>query len=150
MTNGGADYCFECVGLASLMNDAFSCCRPVSSSQHTADERVIQKVLMDFLKSIDHKLYVSGILMDWGATEPMLVQANPIQLIIFVIVAMDVVDALSLVLGSSFVSSISPLNRVDLFRPFWVRTWAQKLCLYEVHFVKYLMCPFVLIMLGWA
>ncbi|KAJ8625022.1 hypothetical protein MRB53_033552 [Persea americana] len=28
MTNGGADYCFECVGLASLMNDAFACCRP--------------------------------------------------------------------------------------------------------------------------
>lgn len=28
MTNGGADYCFECVGLASLMNDAFSSCRP--------------------------------------------------------------------------------------------------------------------------
>ncbi|MCL7032280.1 hypothetical protein MKW94_016271 [Papaver nudicaule] len=27
MTDGGADYCFECIGLASLMNDAFSSCR---------------------------------------------------------------------------------------------------------------------------
>ncbi|XP_010272993.1 PREDICTED: alcohol dehydrogenase-like 7 [Nelumbo nucifera] len=27
MTDGGADYCFECIGLASLMNDAFNCCR---------------------------------------------------------------------------------------------------------------------------
>ncbi|KAF9612077.1 hypothetical protein IFM89_037996 [Coptis chinensis] len=28
MTNGGADYCFECIGLASLMNEAFSSSRP--------------------------------------------------------------------------------------------------------------------------
>ncbi|CAI9116250.1 OLC1v1017347C2 [Oldenlandia corymbosa var. corymbosa] len=27
MTNGGADYCFECIGLASLVADAFSSCR---------------------------------------------------------------------------------------------------------------------------
>ncbi|KAL0557393.1 hypothetical protein IC582_005931 [Cucumis melo] len=27
MTNGGADYCFECVGAASLVQEAFSCCR---------------------------------------------------------------------------------------------------------------------------
>ncbi|CAK9178352.1 unnamed protein product [Ilex paraguariensis] len=27
MTNGGADYCFECVGLTSLMEEAFACCR---------------------------------------------------------------------------------------------------------------------------
>ncbi|KAL2339941.1 hypothetical protein Fmac_007881 [Flemingia macrophylla] len=27
MTNGGADYCFECIGLASLMADAFNSCR---------------------------------------------------------------------------------------------------------------------------
>ncbi|KAI3926463.1 hypothetical protein MKW92_052590 [Papaver armeniacum] len=27
MTDGGVDYCFECIGLASLMNDAFSSCR---------------------------------------------------------------------------------------------------------------------------
>ncbi|KAI3897420.1 hypothetical protein MKX03_025438 [Papaver bracteatum] len=27
MTNGGADYCFECIGLASVMNDAFTSCR---------------------------------------------------------------------------------------------------------------------------
>ncbi|KAK9272476.1 hypothetical protein L1049_002849 [Liquidambar formosana] len=27
MTDGGADYCFECVGLASLVEEAFSCCR---------------------------------------------------------------------------------------------------------------------------
>ncbi|XP_027353531.1 alcohol dehydrogenase-like 5 isoform X2 [Abrus precatorius] len=27
MTNGGADYCFECIGLASLMADAFNCSR---------------------------------------------------------------------------------------------------------------------------
>ncbi|KAI3873892.1 hypothetical protein MKW98_001541 [Papaver atlanticum] len=29
MTNGGADYCFECIGLASVMNDAFNSCRGV-------------------------------------------------------------------------------------------------------------------------
>ncbi|KAI3976378.1 hypothetical protein MKX01_021894 [Papaver californicum] len=29
MTDGGADYCFECIGLASLMNDAFTSCRAV-------------------------------------------------------------------------------------------------------------------------
>uniref|UniRef100_A0A5B7B4A0 Putative GroES-like zinc-binding dehydrogenase family protein isoform 2 n=1 Tax=Davidia involucrata TaxID=16924 RepID=A0A5B7B4A0_DAVIN len=28
MTDGGADYCFECVGLASVMQDAFSSSRP--------------------------------------------------------------------------------------------------------------------------
>ncbi|KAI3842398.1 hypothetical protein MKW92_047557 [Papaver armeniacum] len=27
MTDGGADYCFECIGLASLMKDAFTSCR---------------------------------------------------------------------------------------------------------------------------
>ncbi|XP_071733075.1 alcohol dehydrogenase-like 7 [Rutidosis leptorrhynchoides] len=27
MTGGGADYCFECVGLASLVHDAYACCR---------------------------------------------------------------------------------------------------------------------------
>ncbi|KAI3873894.1 hypothetical protein MKW98_001543 [Papaver atlanticum] len=27
ITDGGADYCFECIGLASLMNDAFTSCR---------------------------------------------------------------------------------------------------------------------------
>ncbi|KAK9163917.1 hypothetical protein Syun_004819 [Stephania yunnanensis] len=28
MTDGGADYSFECIGLASIMNDAFLSCRP--------------------------------------------------------------------------------------------------------------------------
>ncbi|CAL1383753.1 unnamed protein product [Linum trigynum] len=27
MTKGGADYCFECVGLPSLMEEAYACCR---------------------------------------------------------------------------------------------------------------------------
>ncbi|KAI4388497.1 hypothetical protein MLD38_000818 [Melastoma candidum] len=27
MTDGGADYCFECVGLASLVHEAYACCR---------------------------------------------------------------------------------------------------------------------------
>ncbi|XP_074286158.1 alcohol dehydrogenase-like 7 [Silene latifolia] len=27
MTGGGADYCFECVGRSSLMQDAYACCR---------------------------------------------------------------------------------------------------------------------------
>ncbi|XP_038885201.1 alcohol dehydrogenase-like 7 [Benincasa hispida] len=27
MTDGGADYCFECVGAASLVQEAFTCCR---------------------------------------------------------------------------------------------------------------------------
>ncbi|XP_022880313.1 alcohol dehydrogenase-like 7 [Olea europaea var. sylvestris] len=27
MTNGGADYCFECVGMASLVEEAYACCR---------------------------------------------------------------------------------------------------------------------------
>ncbi|XP_015072996.1 alcohol dehydrogenase-like 7 isoform X1 [Solanum pennellii] len=27
MTNGGADYCFECVGLGTLVQEAFACCR---------------------------------------------------------------------------------------------------------------------------
>lgn len=31
MTNGGADYSFECIGLASLMNDAFFSTRKVFS-----------------------------------------------------------------------------------------------------------------------
>ena len=29
MTDGGADYCFECIGLAALMNDAFLSSREV-------------------------------------------------------------------------------------------------------------------------
>lgn len=32
MTDGGADYCFECIGLASLMQDAINSSRPVSLS----------------------------------------------------------------------------------------------------------------------
>jgi Zn-dependent alcohol dehydrogenase len=31
MTNGGADYCFECIGLASLMEEAFNSSREVCS-----------------------------------------------------------------------------------------------------------------------
>ncbi|KAK9755157.1 hypothetical protein RND81_01G005800 [Saponaria officinalis] len=27
MTDGGADYCFECVGISSLVEEAFACCR---------------------------------------------------------------------------------------------------------------------------
>ncbi|KAL6216321.1 hypothetical protein ACLB2K_009544 [Fragaria x ananassa] len=27
MTDGGADYCFECVGMASLVQEAYACCR---------------------------------------------------------------------------------------------------------------------------
>ncbi|XP_062165095.1 alcohol dehydrogenase-like 7 [Alnus glutinosa] len=27
MTNGGADYCFECIGSASLVHEAYACCR---------------------------------------------------------------------------------------------------------------------------
>lgn len=29
MTDGGADYCFECVGMASLVHEAYACCRKV-------------------------------------------------------------------------------------------------------------------------
>lgn len=29
-TDGGADYCFECVGQSSLIKEAFACCRKVS------------------------------------------------------------------------------------------------------------------------
>lgn len=31
MTEGGADYCFECVGRASIVHEAFDCCRKVSN-----------------------------------------------------------------------------------------------------------------------
>ncbi|KAH9619357.1 hypothetical protein KSS87_013453 [Heliosperma pusillum] len=27
MTGGGADYCFECVGMSSLVQEAYACCR---------------------------------------------------------------------------------------------------------------------------
>lgn len=33
MTGGGADYCFECVGLASLVHEAYASCRKVCLSQ---------------------------------------------------------------------------------------------------------------------
>lgn len=39
MTNGGADFCFECLGLDSVMKAAFASSRQVSSSQYIADER---------------------------------------------------------------------------------------------------------------
>lgn len=29
MTGGGADYCFECVGMASVVHDAYASCREV-------------------------------------------------------------------------------------------------------------------------
>ena len=29
MTDGGADYCFECVGMASLVHEAYASCRKV-------------------------------------------------------------------------------------------------------------------------
>lgn len=31
MTGGGADYCFECVGNASVVEEAYACCRKVST-----------------------------------------------------------------------------------------------------------------------
>lgn len=31
MTKGGADYCFECIGVASVMNDAFKSSRKVQT-----------------------------------------------------------------------------------------------------------------------
>lgn len=34
MTDGGADYCFECVGMASLVHEAYACCRMVSFILH--------------------------------------------------------------------------------------------------------------------
>lgn len=33
MTDGGADYCFECIGLASVMSDAFRSSREVCTLQ---------------------------------------------------------------------------------------------------------------------
>jgi len=30
MTGGGADYCFECVGMATLVQEAYASCRKVS------------------------------------------------------------------------------------------------------------------------
>lgn len=35
MTGVGADYCFECVGNASLVQEAYACCRKVSLSFQT-------------------------------------------------------------------------------------------------------------------
>lgn len=31
MTGGGADYCFECVGMTSLVHEAYASCRKVCS-----------------------------------------------------------------------------------------------------------------------
>lgn len=48
MTDGGADYCFECIGLAALMNDAFRSSREV----HTF-------VVPDYFTRIDHRFWMS-------------------------------------------------------------------------------------------
>ncbi|XP_060179953.1 alcohol dehydrogenase-like 7 [Lycium barbarum] len=40
MTNGGADYCFECVGLATLVLEAFACCK-CSNDLFCLDQRVV-------------------------------------------------------------------------------------------------------------
>ncbi|KAJ0085701.1 hypothetical protein Patl1_09440 [Pistacia atlantica] len=45
MTNGSADYCFECVGSASLMQEAYACCRQVSKPK--SDIPILLKRYMD-------------------------------------------------------------------------------------------------------
>ena len=34
LTNGGADYCFECIGMASVMQEAFRSSRQVTPLSH--------------------------------------------------------------------------------------------------------------------
>ena len=58
MTDGGADYCFECIGLASVMNDAFNSSREVMQNTHT------HIVLFLVLKFINLQLWDQG----WGKT----------------------------------------------------------------------------------
>ena len=45
MTDGGADYCFECVGMASLVHEAYACCRKVSLSLSLLTELLLDVFL---------------------------------------------------------------------------------------------------------
>lgn len=75
LTNGGADYCFECVGLASSMEDAFRSSREVPSvsslwSHAHATTYIHTQYIYIFTATWHHSfglnIYVDGI-FPWGA-----------------------------------------------------------------------------------
>lgn len=41
MTDGGADYCFECVGMASLVHEAYASCRKVHVTYSHLDRVIL-------------------------------------------------------------------------------------------------------------
>lgn len=86
MTGGGADYCFECVGLASLMSEAFKSSR-----------RVIPLLLFDLIAERVNSLYIYGM-QGWGKTVILGVEKNFSP---FIIDTTDMLDGRSFV-GSAF------------------------------------------------
>jgi len=77
LTNGGADYCFECVGLASSMEDAFRSSREVPSVSslwshaHATTYIHTQYIYIYIFTATWHlsfglNIYVDGI-FPWGA-----------------------------------------------------------------------------------
>ena len=40
ITDGGADYCFECVGMASLVHEAYASCRKVHATPSKVPKRI--------------------------------------------------------------------------------------------------------------
>lgn len=51
MTDGGADYCFECVGVASLVYEAYASCRKVLLFISSFNNPVQQFAISFFIKS---------------------------------------------------------------------------------------------------
>lgn len=52
MTNGGADYCFECVGMGTLVQEAYACCRkvfPHSFSIHNHQNKFLRTTLHTYI-----------------------------------------------------------------------------------------------------
>lgn len=79
MTGGGADYCFECVGHAPLVQEAFACCRKVLLSfrtqAHTTSERTLNITLLGHLSAAYINFYLDFFschlsleLQGWGKT----------------------------------------------------------------------------------
>lgn len=59
MTKGGADYCFECIGLASVMNDAFKSCRKVQTNWPVYTSTKLKLYQLNYTRK--KKIYLTSI-----------------------------------------------------------------------------------------
>jgi len=62
MTGGGADYCFECVGMASVVHEAYASCRKVHATlSKFPNTHELHKSILDESMSCKLMILCSGL-----------------------------------------------------------------------------------------